>query len=195
MNWTETRDVLLDAGVPAAQLPEKWRPGIDLRGEVLAGVDLRHAYLRGVDFRDADLGGVDFRDANLCFAHLRDTHLDEADMRGANMRSTHLRDAHLEDTRLEGAQVAGAKLNWTSRDLVAELLRRHAGDNWQRRALAGLVLVSRDWCWKEFLALQHPEQEWALDVLAQYVQVGDNAPGVLRGRAAGEPALERGAGR
>lgn len=42
------------------------------------------------------------------------------------------------------------------------------------------MVVSTDWCWKEFFALDEPEKEWALDVLAKYVTDGDDAPDVLR---------------
>ena len=148
MNWTETREVLLAAGVLAEKLPDEGSWGADLVGADLVGADLRGAYLR-----DADLVGADLTRANL---------------RGADLRWADLR---------------GAYLNWNSHDLIAELLRQAAGESWQRRALAGLILVSRDWCWKDFLALEHPEQEWALDVLRGYVREGDGAPELLRGKS------------
>ena len=87
---------------------------------------------------------------------------------------------------LFGADLSGAAINWNSHDLIAELLRQAAGESWQRRALAGLILVSRDWCWKEFLALEHPEQEWALDVLRGYVREGDGAPDFLQEKDDGD---------
>ena len=49
MNWTETRDVLIAAGMPAERLSEMWRPGIDLSGANLSGADLRRADLSGAD--------------------------------------------------------------------------------------------------------------------------------------------------
>ena len=60
MNWTETRDVLIAAGMPAERLSEMWRPGIDLSGANLSGANLRRADLRG-----ANLSGADLRRADL----------------------------------------------------------------------------------------------------------------------------------
>jgi len=61
------------------------------------------------------------------------------------------------------AYLKGARMNWQSHDLIAELLRREAGEDIDRRSLAGLILLSRDWCWDRFLALSHPQREWALE--------------------------------
>jgi hypothetical protein len=47
--------------------------------------------------------------------------------------------------------------------------------------VAGLILVSRDWCWSTFLQIDHVERDWALSTLAKYVQEGDGAPQVLQG--------------
>jgi hypothetical protein len=58
---------------------------------------------------------------------------------------------------------------WDSHDLLAELLQRAAGSNLARRQSAGLLLVSRDWCWSDFLALEHPEKEWAIKTLAGHL--------------------------
>ena len=90
----------------------------------------------------------------------------------------------LVSANLGGANLSGARLNWTSHDLLSAILFRAAGDDVEKRSLAGLVLVSRDWCWDEFLALEHPLREWALGVLAGYVKDGDNAPECLREMAA-----------
>ena len=83
---------------------------------------------------------------------------------------------------LTGANLTGAMQNWESHWLMTELLRRDAGDSVPRRKLAGLAAVSTDWCWDEFLALDDPERDWALDVLAGYVVEGDDAPEFLRQR-------------
>ena len=141
-----------------------------------AGVDLPDEWQWRIDLRGTNLRGADLSDAYLYGAYLRDAYLRGADLRGTNLRGADLR----------GADLTGAYLNWNSRDLIAELLRQAAGESWQRRALAGLILVSRDWCWKEFLALEHPEQEWALGVLRQYVTDGDGAPDFLQEKDDGD---------
>jgi hypothetical protein len=68
---------------------------------------------------------------------------------------------------------------WQSHDLIAQLLVRAAGDDIAKRKVAGLILVSPDWCWPQFLAIDEPLRAWALETLAQHVQEGDGAPEVL----------------
>lgn len=77
-------------------------------------------------------------------------------------------------------------MNWQSHDLIAEILRRSSGNDIQKRMVAGLILVSRDWCWDQFLAIEHEQREWALGVLRQYVKDGDGAPDVLRTKSESE---------
>ena len=122
----------------------------------------------------ANLGGANLSGANLIGANLSWANLSGANLSGAN----------LSWANLSGANLYGARLNWTSHDLLSAILFRAAGDDVEKRSLAGLVLVSRDWCWDEFLALEHPLREWALGVLAGYVKDGDNAPECLREMAA-----------
>ena len=140
-SWTETRDSLITAGIPADRLPAEWEWRIDLRDANLSGAYLREAYLRWADLSGADLSGADLREAGL----------------------------------------SGAKFNWQSHDLLAEALRRAAGHDVQRRMLAGLLLISRDWCWDVFLAapIDPALREWGLSVLRGYVQPGDDAPEAL----------------
>jgi hypothetical protein len=54
--------------------------------------------------------------------------------------------------------------------------------------VAGLIAISTDWCWEEFLAEAHPEREWALEVLAGYVIDGDDSPKILKDRRAAKEA-------
>jgi len=156
--WTETRDALITAGIPADRLPieRQWR--IDLSGADLSGANLSGAYLSGANLSGANLGGANLRGANLSGANLSEANLSEAYLREANLRE--------------------AALNWQSHNLLAEVLRRAADDDVPRRMLAGLILISHDWCWGKFLALNiDPElREWGLSVMRGYVQPGDNAP-------------------
>jgi len=157
MNWTETRDRLIDCGIPAERLAVEWRPGANLTGAKLRWADLRGAFLRW-----ANLSGADLREADLR----------EADLSGAALSGAFLRRADL----------SGAVVSWQSHDMIAEILRRAAADNPARRMLAGLILISRDWCWDEFLALDIDSElrRWALDELRQWVRPGDNAPEILK---------------
>ena len=60
MNWTETRDRLIDCGIPAERLAVEWRPGANL-----TGADLSEADLRWADLCRANLSGADLRRADL----------------------------------------------------------------------------------------------------------------------------------
>ena len=128
----------------------------DLRGADLGGANLRGAYLRGADLGGAYLGGADLGEADL----------GEADLRGAD---------------LGGADLTGARLSWQSHDIIADILLREAGDDIAKRKIAGLVLLSRDWCWQEFASLDDPLLDWAMEVLKARVVEGDDAPEELTG--------------
>ena len=207
MNWTETRDRLIDCGIPAERLAVEWRPGANLTGADLSGADLREAFLRradlsGADLSGADLSGADLREAFLRRADLSGAFLREADLSGADLREADLTGADLGDVNLRGAflrradlsgaflrgaflrgaDLSGAVVSWQSHDMIAEILRRAAADNPARRMLAGLILISRDWCWDKFLALDIDSElrRWALDELRQWVRPGDHAPEILK---------------
>ena len=98
---------------------------------------------------------------------------------GANLGGANLRGANLRGANLSGANLSGAKLNWTSHDLIAEIILRSAGDDIEKRKIAGLILISRDWCWKQFLAVNDPLTAWALGVLHDEYSDGD-APEAVR---------------
>ena len=94
MNWTETRELLIAAGI-AAGLPTQWLPAIDLSGANLSGANLSGANLSGAYLRGANLSGANLRGANLSGANLRGANLSGAYLRGANLRGAYLRGANL----------------------------------------------------------------------------------------------------
>jgi hypothetical protein len=110
--------------------------------------------------------------------------LQKAAAEGANLQGAYLRGAYL-----RGAYLEGAKINWQSHDVISKLLFDAAGDDVEKRKVAGLILISRDWCWKQFLNINAPElQAWALDVLLPYAKDDANAPTVLQRLAATKEA-------
>jgi hypothetical protein len=121
---------------------------------------LQQAVGSGADLRGANLGGADLRGANLGGANLGG-----ADLRGADLR---------------GANLGGAKINWNSHALIGEILRRAAGDDVEKRCIAGGIAISTDWCWCKMLSIEHPQKEWALAELAKRVTDDDNAPDALK---------------
>jgi hypothetical protein len=178
--------------------------GADLGGADLGGADLRLADLRSADlgsadlrlanFGGADLSGADLRNANLRNANLRGANFGGANFGGADLRLANLRNANLRGANLSGADLrlanlSGATIAWSSHTLIAELLFCAAGADpsdlttRRRRAFAGLVLISDDWCWEtwERMVNWHAEEAaWALSVLRPYVREGDDAPEILR---------------
>jgi hypothetical protein len=68
------------------------------------------------------------------------------------------------------------KAPWSSHAFLAELLRRAAGYDIAKRSIAGLISISLDWCWPQFLSIDHPEKPWALMVLAAAIVDGDDHP-------------------
>ena len=83
------------------------------------------------------------------------------------MRGAYLQGANLYSANLYGANFGGADLNWNSHDLVAEILRNRARTS-QEYAVAGLILMRREWCWEEFLACDIEGKLWAFDVLREW---------------------------
>ena len=187
----------LDAIVEANSLYVRGKGGerANLRGATLEGASLKRADLREANLEGANLWGANLWQANLGGTNLRGSHLERANLEGANLEGvylewanlwqanlggTNLRGAHLERANLEGASLEGAYLNWMSHNLIAEILRQAAGDSVRRRMIAGLVTVSTDWCWEDFLRIRHKERKWALETLASYVQEGDFTPKTLK---------------
>ena len=154
-------------------------PGDSLRGANLMDLDLRCADLRRADLRDADL-----RVSTLECADLYAADLLGADLRGTNLCGTNLR----------GVSLRGATLNWNSHTLIAELLRQWAGEDVQRRMLAGLVAVSTDWGWVHVFAIPvlTAVRADALDYLVTCVREGDNAPTCVTLRILSPAEPERG---
>ena len=128
----------------------------------------------------ADLAGANLSGANLAGANLSGANLSRADLAGANLSG-----ANLSDANLSGANLSDATINWSSHALIAELLRGAAGNDVDRRMIAGLILVSPDWCWAKFAGFQHPQRDWALATLRGYAQDDDNAPDILRSEKQG----------
>ncbi len=184
---TEIRATLKAAVASGADLG-----AANLSGADLGGADLRGAYLRGADLGGADLRGAYLRGADLRGADLGAANLSAAALGGADLRGAYLRGADLRGADLRAAALGGAYLSWQSHPLLGEILRRAAGtdtaddDVCQRRAFAGLVAMSTDWCWDTWRGLRprYPDvTTWAIGVLVEYVREGDGAPAELRALA------------
>ena len=145
---------------------------------VATGSDLRGSNLRYSNLSYSDLSGSDLSGSDLRYSNLRGS-----DLRYSNLSGSDLSGSVLIGSVLIGSDLSGSVLNWRSHALVGEILRRHAGKDPAKRKIAGLVLVSTDWCWQKFLAIDDPLRDWAISVLRDYVQDGDRAPDVLTASA------------
>jgi hypothetical protein len=198
------------------------KSGVSLDGAVLDKVDLSHVSLDGARFDGASFYGARFDGASFYGARFYGARFDGASFYGARFDGASFDGASFDGASFDGASFYGAsfygarfdgasfdgasfdgasfdgasfygaKLSWSSHDILSEILRLAAQGNVERRKVAGLILVSRDWCWEEFLGLaSDPHFAWAMDVLADYVQDGDGAPPALVHHAANLRAVKQ----
>ncbi len=160
--------------------------GCNLRHADLSHADLWHANLWHADLWHADLSHANLRHADLSHADLSQADLSQADLSHADLSHADLWHANLWHADLwHAADLSDAPIiNFNSHQLISEILLRAAGDNVDRRMVVGLIHISPDWCWEEFLGLTHPQRQWALEELAKWVKDGDNAPEILKRMAA-----------
>jgi uncharacterized protein YjbI with pentapeptide repeats len=180
------------ATLRGATLDGAYLKGANLDGAYLRGAYLDGATLDGATLRGATLDGAYLRGAYLKGANLDGAYLKEANLDGAYLKEANLRGAYLRGANLRGAYLKGANLNKetafspSNHEAIAEILRQAAGASLKHRMTAGLVLMSREWCWTEFaqtLAVQLPDEwEWALKVLEEY-ECFDGAVDVARRKA------------
>jgi uncharacterized protein YjbI with pentapeptide repeats len=191
-----TGAALSNAELPNRDLSGARMRGADLRGANLQGVQFRHALLLDANLSHSDLQqaglskcnlyGARLIEANLCEADLNHAELTCADLSGADLRGANLHGAIFDRTDLRGVRV-----NWRSHNLIGAILRNAAGSDAndrtvrQRRAFAGLVATSTDWCWSVWVQMaewHRVEAEWAISVLRPYVRdsADEQAPPMLR---------------
>ena len=156
-----------NTGTMSVEIRNRWTNDIIYSGETIAeAVTANRA-----DLREANLSGADLSGANLHDANFRGADLSYADLSGAN-----LHDANFRGADLSGANFFGAKLAWLSHDLIAEILRRAAGDDIEKLKVAGLILLCRNKCWNDFLSIGDPLTDWAIGELLLWIVEGDQHP-------------------
>ena len=141
-----------------------------------ASEDLLGRNLCNIDLSGQDLSGLDLRGFVLTPANLQRTCLRKADLRGADLRGANLEWACLEGARLEGIQV-----NWSSYDLLAQIIENAAEGRPDRLALAGLIRTCRHWCWDDFMTKDVPCRPWGLSVLRKWATEKSPMPPRLLG--------------
>ena len=174
---------LAEVELVAIDLRGAFLAGADFRGSDLTGADLSGCYLRGADLRGADLREACLAHAFLGSADLRHADLREADLSRTDLRETSLVGADLRGTMLTGARLEGTLCDWRWSAIPAELLRRQDGDSAGGCRLVVALAFHDDpgpWSWLKLIAGHDHLTDWALGVLAGWVQDGDNAPDLLR---------------
>jgi hypothetical protein len=180
----------------------KWRFGEGGKRADLSRADLSSADLSSADLSRANLSSANLYRANLSSANLYRANLSSADLYSADLYSANLSSANLSSANLSSADLSRAnlssanlssanlyraKFNFQSHTLIAEVLRRAAGEDVEKRKVAGLILVSPDWCWDQFTAncSGDPLFGWALEVLRGYITEDDGHPAMLDKPVAG----------
>ncbi len=146
-----------------------------MEAAVKAETNLTYASLVGARLIGARLDGASLVGASLVGARLDGASLDGASLVGASLVGASLVGASLDGASLDGASLVGASLSWQSHSLIGELLFRAAGQDIEKRKVSGLISLSRDWCWKDFLAMADPLRPWVFETLRPWAQ-HENTP-------------------
>ena len=121
------------------------------------------AQMQGVDMNFSNVAGSDFTQAILHRVTCNFCNFYRVDMTQASLHASQFKNSFFGD-----AIFKETALSWGSHDIIAAILRSHAGQNRNRRKLAAIVLGCRDTCWDGFLRQDHPEKKWALKTLLKY---------------------------
>jgi uncharacterized protein YjbI with pentapeptide repeats len=134
--------------------------------------NLRFSDLSNSDLSNSNLSNSNLRYSNLSNSNLSNSNLSCSDLSCSDLSCSDLSGSDLSGSDLSGSDLSGSNLNWQSHDLIAEILLRSAGDDYEKRSIAGLILISRDWCWDKFVALPVSNEiiTWFIDTLAPFAE-------------------------
>lgn len=180
----------------------------DFSGEDLSDMDFSGSDLRYANFQQAIVDGASFEFSNLSFSSLYHarafrtnfsrsslcmTVLDyikapealfhKVDFSNSTLVEAYLYKADLSfarfvNTNMKGACIKGAKISWFSRELISHILTEAADMDINKRKISGLILISDDLCWGDFLAIKSPLKRWVIDTLLEY-SVGEDLERIL----------------
>jgi hypothetical protein len=89
--------------------------------------------------------------ANLYRANLRGANLGGANLGEANLHGADLGEANLHGADLHGADLGVNIPSYNDHYFISEILLREARNDVKKRSYAGLIRISTDWCWEDFL--------------------------------------------
>jgi hypothetical protein len=155
--------------------------GARLTGAQGRGVRIEHtkmarAELSAADLREAAFNGVDLEGAVLRAANLAGASIVQSNCTDAAFDSAILEHLNTVGSTFRDASFVGASRFFQSREIVAEILRRNAGDDVERLRSIGAILLDRSRCyaqWRAAVDALGPEQlRFALRVFAAYPESG-----------------------
>ncbi len=150
--------------------------GANLRGAHLASCDLTLACLDGSNLRGARLNQVTLVESSCRCASFHSAELWGCNFQGADLSEASFARAKPDGSRFEKTKLEGVRRVIYSRELVAEIFARHAGDDILRLSVAGTVRMAWGYCWdalKIHLQQDFPElYRWCLEVAELYPASG-----------------------
>ncbi|MCC6999318.1 MAG: pentapeptide repeat-containing protein [Deltaproteobacteria bacterium] len=161
LRWCNARGARLDG----ASAPRVHWDQVDFTLASLQRVNLASSLLSSCVFEDADLSGVDLRHGKLVHSNCDRARFADAECQGAITPASTFGAADLRSTRHFAR----------CREMVAEVLSRHAGESFELNALVGAVAVNGRWCydeWAHFLASRPDVVQRALDAFTDHPRSG-----------------------
>lgn len=152
---------------------------------IVAGALFDAVNMHGANLYGANLDDVTMRNCCILYrsvlagASLLRASLDYAVLDLANLDGADLQSADLHGARLNGAILTDVRMNWSSRELVAEILRQAAAEA-EHYAVVGWLMVADAWDWDAFDMLSERQAQWVFRVLAAYAKPGDTLPSQLQ---------------
>ena len=158
--------------------------GSDLSGSDLCGSDLSRSDLRGSDLSGSDLRWSNLRESDLSWSDLSGSDLRWSDLRGSDLSGSNLKWSNLRESDLRESDLSGSNLRWSNLSgsnlnnlksisisdhcLLSQILLNSA-ETTKQREWAGLVRISLDWCWDDFLNnMSKPCIKWCVSILSKW---------------------------
>lgn len=153
----------------------------ELMGAKLVNTQFSMANARHANFVQTDATSATFSYADLSGTNFKDANLDGACFESSTLRVVYFAWASIETATfsradLRGAFLQNATLNWSSRELITEILHAAAKTPAQFELVG---LAQHKWCWNDYLEYAHPETEWALQLLRTYIKPKHKYPEAL----------------
>lgn len=140
--------------------------GINLSGHDMSGSNLRRSCFYQCDLEAANLQNADLTSVSFIACDLGDASFDGADLYGCAFVGC----------RFSGATFERVEMNWASHELIGYRLFEAAGDNADKRKIAGLIYLSEDWCWTDFINIPSRHKDWVYRTMKSWLTGKEDEP-------------------